>query len=599
MKSLVQAVAVTLLFLMGVNGVDDAARAEMPSRIVAITGAMIFDATGKAPYRGTVIIRNDRIVDVGPDVKAPAGAQVVNADGNALLPGFFDVHTHWGPSGTPGTIPQIANRYVASGVTTVNDFHQQPESFAPRRAWLANLVAPHVNFIARTSTPNGHGADWGDANTTKWIATPEAARREIQALQPYHPDHIKAFADGWRYGTSPEETSMNLETLSALTDEAHKYGQRVLSHTVTVERGKIAARAGVDVIAHSLQDRQIDAEGIALIKQAGTYYAPTLAIYAPVKPGATETPDMTHPAVQHRFRKYGFAEYNVKALHDAGVPIALGTDAGIGDAQHGTSTLQEMELLVDAGLSSAEALLAGTINSARALGIDADRGTIEQGKRADLVLINGTPWKDIADVHKIDRVFIDGQLVFGPGASRPSANQRTSLESAPAAVLIDDFTRTDGRSSLDTLRLADMDGGGDRSVVVMNLVPRGEGDQALLVTARMAQKETPSGGVIIPLSRGSVQPVDASKFSGIRLELRGEGRYQIMINTLNGVWRADVEGGPEWKNIELPFSAFEKVKRSGETTASWRGDDLLEIGMKGQRPAGATMWAELDNVRFY
>jgi len=90
-KSLVQAFAVTLLFLMGVNGVDDAARAETPSRIVAITGAMIFDATGKVPYRGTVIIRNDRIVDVGPDVKTPAGAQVVNADGRALLPGFFDV----------------------------------------------------------------------------------------------------------------------------------------------------------------------------------------------------------------------------------------------------------------------------------------------------------------------------------------------------------------------------------------------------------------------------------------------------------------------------------------------------------------------------
>src|SRR3546814_4325904 len=94
------------------------------------------------------------------------------------------------------------------------------------------------------STPGGHGADWGDTNTAKWVATAESARREVQALQPYRPDYIKAFADGWRYGQLPEETSMNVETLAALADEAHKHGQRVLTHTVTVERGKLAAVAG-------------------------------------------------------------------------------------------------------------------------------------------------------------------------------------------------------------------------------------------------------------------------------------------------------------------------------------------------------------------
>src|SRR3546814_14473862 len=75
---------------------------------------------------------------------------------------------------------------------TVNDFHQQPEAFAPRRAWLADIYAPHVNFVARMSTPGGRGADWGDTNTTKWVATAESARREVQALQPYRPDYIKA-----------------------------------------------------------------------------------------------------------------------------------------------------------------------------------------------------------------------------------------------------------------------------------------------------------------------------------------------------------------------------------------------------------------------
>lgn len=590
--------AIALLLLIGVSGGSDRGLAQTPSGVVAITGATLFDATGKPPYRATVIIRDGRIADVGPNLPIPLGASVIKADGEALLPGFFDVHTHWSPSGEPGTIPQIANRYVASGVTTVNDFNESPESFEPRRAWLADLVAPHVNMVARMSTPGGHGADWGDTNTTKWVATPEAARREVRALQPYRPDFIKAFADGWRYGAAPDNTSMNLATLSALVDEAHKNGERVLTHTVTVDRGADAARAHVDVIAHSLQDREIDAEAIRLIRQAGTYYAPTLAIYEPVKPGA-KAPDMSDPAVQLRFRKFGYARHNLKALYDAGVPVALGTDSGIDGAPHGASSLHEMELMVDAGLPPEAALRAGTINSARALGLDADRGTIEIGKRADLVLIAGTPWSDIRDVRKVDRVLIDGRLVYGAGVPLPAANQRTALAPAPAAEPIDDFERADGRSSIDTLRLSEMDSGIDRSVVLSTRIPRAGGGHALLITAKMAQKEDAEAGVIIPFRRGSVQPVDARKFRGIRLELRGEGRYTMTLNTLTGRWRATIDAGANWTKFHLPFSAFERIRGRNSEVVPWRGDDLLELSVEASRPGGATVWAELDDIRFY
>ena len=375
----------------GLGWASQSVLAEPGGEVVAITGATIFDATGKDPYRGTVVVRDGRIEAVGADVKVPKGAKIVRAEGKALLPGFIDVHTHWSPSGSPGTLPQIANAYLASGVTTVNDFHQQPEAFAPRRAWLADIYAPHVNFVARMSTPGGHGADWGDTNTTKWVATAESARREVQALQLYRPDYIKAFADGWRYGQLPEETSMNVETLAALADEAHKHGQKVLTHTVTVERGKLAADAGIDVIAHSIQDGVLDAEAIARIKKAGTFYAPTLAIYQ-LRPDEMGPGRKDDEATRLRIRKYGYAEENVRNLHAAGVTIAVGTDAGIGGAKHGISTLQEMELLVAAGLTPKAALLAGTSNSALALGLAGDRGTIEAGKRADLILIDGKPW---------------------------------------------------------------------------------------------------------------------------------------------------------------------------------------------------------------
>lgn len=585
------------LTVLAIVGAGPALQAQPDNRPTAITDAMIFDATGTDPFRGTVIIRDGRIEAVGPNLPIPRDAKVIRAQGKALLPGFFDIHTHWSVNGMPATLPQIATAYVSSGVTTVNDFHQQPEAFAPKRAWLRDITAPHVNFVARISTPGGHGADWADTNTTKWVATPESARRAMAVLQPYKPDHIKVFTDGWRYGQLPEETSMNVETLTALTGEAHKYGQRVLTHTVTVGRGQIAAAANVDVIAHSIQDAPLDDATVAAIKAAGTFYAPTLAIYQ-LKPDEIGAGRKDDPATRLRIRKWGFAQANLRKLFAAGVPVTVGTDAGIGSAKHGYSTLQEMELMVEAGLSPKAALLAGTANSALALGLMEDRGTIEAGKRADLVLIDGKPWETIADVHKIDRVLIDGKMAFGGGLKPAAGNLATALPATPAAELIDDFERTDGRSTLDTLRLSDMDGGVERSAVIANRVPRADGGSALSVAVQMAPKEKPEGGVLIPLSRGSVNPVDARSFVGVRLDVRGSGTYRVIINTLAGEWAASVDASEAWTQIQVPFSSFVPTQtRNG--AKQWQGDDLLEVGVTAQRDGGSLVWGEIDNLGFY
>jgi len=179
----------------------------------------------------------------------------------------------------------------------------------------------------------------------------------------------------------------------------------------------VAGKARVDIIAHSLQDRPLDPATIAAMKAGGTNIAPTLAVYEPVKPGQTAS-ESEGGRPEQAFRKFEYALANAKALFDAGVAVGLGTDAGMPGTKHGFSTLHEMELLVRAGLTPSQALAAGTSVSARLMAQDNDRGTIAVGKRADLVLIKGAPWKDIADVHKTDRVFIDGKLVFGP-APRP------------------------------------------------------------------------------------------------------------------------------------------------------------------------------------
>lgn len=578
-------------------GIAQAAKtADAP--VVAIMGATVFDATGAAPHLANVVIRDGRIAEVGPTVKAPRGAKVIDAKGQALLPGFFDLHTHWTPGGMPATTPQIATAYVSAGVTTVSDFNAAPESFEPRRQWLSTLVAPHVNFAARMSTPGGHGADWADTATTKWVNTPEAARAAVKALAPYKPDLIKAFTDGWRYGVAPDNTSMDEWTLTALVDEAHKNNLKVFTHTVSVDRGEVAGRSKVDVITHSLQDRPLDAEAIAILKAGGTADTPTLAVYEPVKPGQPPRDPDEDPRVKQSFKKFDYALGNAKALHDAGVIIALGTDAGMPGTPHGVSTLHEMELMVRAGLTPSEALMAGTALSAKVINQLDDRGTIEVGKRADLVLIKGEPWKTIGDVRKTDRVFIDGKLVFGPGAPPMTANQATTMPSVPAKAQIDDFERADGRSSLNTLRTDDPDGGLDRTVEISQRIPRGAEGYALSINARMSIKPKPYAGVIIPLTRGSIQPVDARAFKGVRFEVRGDGDYVLGITASSGRWAAPFAAGSTWKTVEVPFSALKPASERG-AKGDWTASDLTEVEFMGGRKGGEKFWLEVDNVVFF
>jgi imidazolonepropionase-like amidohydrolase len=591
-------------FLIG----TPAAAAAEPATI-AIVGATIFDAAGAAPYPGTVVFKGDRIIAVGPKVKAPRGAKVIHAEGEALLPGFYDVHTHWTPAGQPAMTPAIANAYIAAGVTTVDDFNQQPEAFAPRREWLSHLATPHVNQVARLSTPGGHGADWADVATTKWVNTPEAARAAIRGLMVYKPDAIKAFTDGWRYGVAPDNTSMDVRTLAALVDESHKNHLSVLTHTVTVSRGEDAGKAHVDVIAHSLQDRLVDAEAVAAIKAGGGAYTGTLAVYEPVKPGQAPPKNMDDPNVRQRFAKFDNGLRNLKTLHDAGVMIVLGTDAGMPGTPHGASTLREMELMVKAGLTPTDSLLAGTINSAKALGQGGDRGSIEVGKRADLVLIKGRPWEAISDVYKVDRTIIDGRIVYGPGSTPNPLNAALAPPAVKAVALIDDFERPDGRTALDTLRTDNPDGGLDRSVQVTEVIDRLPG-HALSVEAKLSVKKDAKAAVVVPLSRGAVTPVDARAFAGLTMEIRGgKGPYRVAVLTVTDRWSAEVPAGADWRSVSVPFASLKRDRPASEEgdasdekappPAVWTGSDLLAIEISGHGEAGSKIWYQLDNLAFY
>ena len=115
----------------------------------------------------------------------------------------------------------------------------------------------------------------------------------------------------------------------------------------------------------------------------------------------------------------------------------------------------------------------------------------------------------------------------------------------------------------------------------------------------MSLKDKPEGGVIVPLSRGSVRPVDARKFAGVRLDMRGAGRYLIVVNTLAGEWTAVVEAKEGWSELRVPFTALVPTRPGRGDVPSWRGDDLVQVGVVVEREGGASAWGEIDNLRFY
>ena len=340
----------------------------------AIMGARVIDGTGAPARLETVILQGDRILTVSPNAQIPPGARILDATGQTLMPGLFDLHTHLNASATDAVddLGKSLKAYLVCGITSVNDYSVYGEMLAPLRALQSSgvLVGPRVKFAIRFGTPEGHGAEfgWGDY-FTQLVSTPAQAHAAMQKILAYKPDVIKAFTDGWRYGTGDDLTSMNLATLSAIVEDAHRAGIKVFTHTVTLNGAKIAARAGVDVLAHGVGDAPVDEELISLLKKSGTGYVSTLATYEPqtarvpsprlvalLSPGdrqyalrAAERHNDASPNAPV-MRRWHFLQENIRSLAAAGIPIGVGTDAGVSGTYHGWSTLHEMELLVASGL---------------------------------------------------------------------------------------------------------------------------------------------------------------------------------------------------------------------------------------------------------
>ncbi len=595
-----------------------------PQPMLAIVDAMVVDGTGAAPRQATVLVRDGRVAAIGPRLSIPSGARVIAADGMTLIPGLFDVHEHVPYSAVRDFRGDwVKNLYacLASGVTTVVDFGRDAESFSEVRRILSSgrlMATPHVLMAARFAVPFGHGAELGRDWFSSLALTPEQASAVFEKALPERPDAIKIFVDGWRYGRSPEMASMRPDTLRRLVELAHAAGLPVLTHTVTRERSEMAAGAGVDVLAHAVSDRPIDPSWAESLREKGTCYAPTMAVYEPepldrsqplfqevVEPGVrariASPQDLASPDEESQVRWSNILA-NTLALHRSGARVILGTDAGVVGTYHGWAALRELELMVEAGLSPLDAIEAGTRDSADCLGLLPDRGTIEIGKRADLVLIEGKPYQNIHDIWRIRRVFLNGRDIDRPGlVAAIQAEPPVVPDSKPARREIDDFEDPRGRSATGALWRGDFESGHVTTNVDYQRVWRVESDHSLLTLLKFATLPEAFGRVSIPLSRGAVGTVDASAFEGVEFEARGDGMVRLVMETLEqrneDPYGADFEAGPVWKNHRVRFDELRTIGTN--PAAPWSPRHLLSLGFEVKGQAGQKRFLELDNLRFW
>ena len=591
--------------------------------VTAITGARVIDGTGSPARIETVIISGDRIASISDHAEIPAGAHVIDATGETLVPGLFDLHTHLSSSATNavGDFGKNLKAYLVCGVTSVNDYSVYGEMLAPLRAMESSgvLVGPKVNFAIRFGTPGGHGTEfgWGDY-FTQLVSTPAQAHAAMKEILPYKPDVIKVFNDGWRYGEGPDLASMNVETLTAIVEDAHRAGIKVFTHTVTLRGAKIAARAGVDVLAHGVGDAPVDDELISLMKKSGMGYISTLATYEPASgrklsprlmtvlgPGSREFAERAaeRPISASRnapvLRRWHFLQENIRRLSAAGIPIGVGTDAGVGGTYHGWATLHEMELLVDSGMTPMQAIVAGTGTSARLVGEDNDRGTIAPGKIADLLLVKGAPDHNIAEIEQTAAVFQGGkQLDIQALEADIQSPQFTPLPVHIIPATIDDAEREDGRTNLDTMLVDSTDPGPDHSVILFVRTLRKHG-HAITVLSRMSPKTSAHTDLEMPLTRGGVELADISAFKGIKFAVRGEGDYRLLLDSYGlrqSDWPAATFAGKAgWKTVKIPFSKFQKEN----STSPLPLRSIRALNFELARPAGTDAWLEIDDVKLY
>lgn len=397
--------------------------------ITAIKAAHMLDVrSGTMIDSAVILIDGERITAAGSKLAIPAGAQVIDLGNKTLLPGLIDMHTHLtgdpqdaGYSVVAKSVPRMtmtgaknARLTVQAGFTTVRNLGAEAYTDIGLRDAINDGEMPGPRIAASgpaMGITGGHCDDTMHAPEYKSVSLGVAdgvdealkvTRRNIK----YGADVIKICATGGvlSFGDDPRTSQYTLEELKAIISDAHRLGRKVAAHAHGGDGIKLAVLAGVDSIEHG---SYIDEEGIKLMKEHKTWLVPTLYLGDWLIENA-EAIKLPAPLLAKAKVVLPTARQNVAKAIKAGVPIAFGTDAAV--YPHGLNG-REFAVLVKLGMTPLQAIRTATVNASELLGW-ADRvGSIEAGKFADIIAVEGDPLKDVTTLERVQWVMKGGAVV--------------------------------------------------------------------------------------------------------------------------------------------------------------------------------------------
>lgn len=592
--------AVALQGTAGAHAGDDAgASAGEAGNSFAIRDARVFDGE-RGIGVATVVVRDGLVESVGADVAVPDGLPVVDGVGKTLLPGLIDAHVHaWGDA------QRDAARF---GVTTAFDMHGMAERLPQLREQRESLAdTGQADLWAAgyaITAPGGHGTQYGfpvpavDADTDVQAFVDERLDEGV--------DFIKLIVEDLSaYPGAPSLPTLAPEQVTAVIAAARAADRLAVVHASTLRDARHAIDSGADGLVHIFADRPVDQGFIDSALANDAFVVPTLSVLASFA-GSDESATLAAdpqlasaltgqqratlgaeiPGVQ-RNERIEQAIASVRALHEAGVPILAGSDAPNPGTAHGVSMHGELELLVRAGLSPAQALAAATALPARRFGI-ADRGRIAPGMRADLLLVEGDPLADITATRSIAGIWKNGYRI----RRDPSAGVARA-QAVPVETLVSDFDGDTVSAAFGSWQPTTDQMAGGASTVEHRLVEAGAGGSrgALGVTGEIRPGfPFPWAGVMFFPAAEMMQPVDLSGRAELVFQVRGDGRsYNAMLFSGPSVQGMPAtlafQAGPEWSEVRLALSDF-----PGADLSLVRG-----IAFTAGQPAGAFEFA-LDQV---
>jgi imidazolonepropionase-like amidohydrolase len=424
-------------------------QAAAPGPITALTHVRVIDGTGHPPLEdATVMIEGNHILSIQPaTVAVPPSAKVLDLHGDTVMPGLINAHGHLAliadgqNSATAYTAENVLaelRQYESYGVTAMLSLGLNRDLlYEIREQQRQGKLDGATVFTADRGIGVPDAAPPLPAAPDQLYrpATTEEARTTVDAIAKRHADIIKIWLDSLG-GSKP---AMSPEVYRMVIKEAHKHHLRVAAHVYYLADAKLLVNDGVDVLAHSVRDKPVDQELISAMKRRGVWYIPTFTvdesffIYAQ-HPGFMQLDffkEALSPTVltmlnsdaysqkvnqdpktaQHK-ADFAMDQQNLKTVNDAGVLVGFGTDSGAMPTRiPGFSEHRELEDMVQAGLTPMQAIVCATMRNAQLLGIEASRGTLRPGKRADLIVLAANPLDDITNTRSIVTTFHDGRTV--------------------------------------------------------------------------------------------------------------------------------------------------------------------------------------------